>query len=97
MFIQALVAEPSVETLDIGVLVRLAGLNQFQRRTGAERPVGHGVANKLRAVVTSNNQRLSLLGADLIEYLRQVTAAHAALRYDGGRLVSGIDNDRQTL
>lgn len=66
MFVQALVPEPAIERLDVGVLVRLAGLDQPQRDACAMRPVQHRLAGELRAVVGPYHRGRAALRADAV-------------------------------
>ncbi len=51
VFVEALVAEPSVEALDVGILVRLAGLDEVQLNALGIRPTVERAPDKLEAVV----------------------------------------------
>lgn len=60
---------------DIGVLVRLAGLDQSQRYPLAMRPCQHRLAGELRPIVGTDHCGLAAFGTDLIENTGQVIAA----------------------
>ena len=51
VLVEAFVTEAPVEGFDIGVLVGLAGFDQAQSNAIAVRPVQHGLAGELLAVV----------------------------------------------
>jgi hypothetical protein len=53
VFVQALVAQPAVEALDVGVLDGLAGIDEAQANTVLIGPLVEGLAGQLGAVVES--------------------------------------------
>jgi len=55
VFIQALVTQPSVERLDVGILVRFAWFNQAQCYVVHMRPGQHGASAELLAVVGTDH------------------------------------------
>lgn len=67
VLVQGLVTPLSVERLDIGILVRLAWLDQPQRGRVLMRPVQHRLACELLAIVRPNNRGPAALRADIIE------------------------------
>jgi len=64
--VQALVAEPAVERLDVPVVPGRAGRNVGQAGAGAG-PVGHRVADELRSVVRSEHGRGAADGDEVLE------------------------------
>jgi hypothetical protein len=67
VFVQTLVAQSTVERFDLGILVRLARLDQAQRHCIAIGPGEHRFPAELRTVVGANHRWSSALGADAIE------------------------------
>ena len=64
---QPLMPNRSVEPLDIGILLRLAGLNVSQLDTGLLRPGGDGGTDVLRAIVAPDCRRFSPPLDDLLQ------------------------------
>ena len=60
VFVQAFVPLPPIEAPDVGVPVRLAGLDQPQRHPIAMRPAQHRLAREFLAVVAADNRRYAL-------------------------------------
>lgn len=57
MLAQAPVSKPSVEAFDVGVLIRFARIDLPRVDVSVVGPVGHRLANELRAVITANDLR----------------------------------------
>ena len=69
---QALVPEAAVEALDIGVLHRLAELDEARLDTVPDDPGLHRPARELRAVAGAAHLRQSALALDLVEQARDL-------------------------
>ena len=80
MFVQAFVAEAAVERLDVGVLIRLAWLDQPQLHVVAVRPFQHRTPGELLPVIGSDDVRIAAALADAIENADQVIATQCVLR-----------------
>ena len=90
MFVQALISQPAVEALDMGVLIPLAGLDQPQLDPLPIRPHRHRLVRELRAVVRADHLRLAPQRTDRIERARQVLTAHRVLHRHRDHLVRRV-------
>lgn len=97
MLVQALIPQSTVERFDVGVLVRLAGLDQPQRDPATMRPVQHGAADELWAVVGADDRGRTPLGTDTVEDPNQVIATDRVLGHDRDRLVGRVVHHDQAL
>jgi hypothetical protein len=75
VFVQALISQPAIEALDIGVLIRLARLYQPQLDPLSMRPHHHRLPRDW-AIATPDHLRLAPQRTDRIEHARQVLTAH---------------------
>jgi hypothetical protein len=97
VFVQALISQPAVEALDIGVLIRLARFYQPQLDPLPMRPHHHRLPRELRAVVRADHLRLAPQRTDRIEHARQVLTAHRVLHGHRDHLVRRVIDHRQAL
>jgi len=97
VFVQAFVAEPRVERFDIGVLIRLARLDQPQGKSTLVRPCQQRAPAELRAVVGAQDLREPARGGQLLEHARDRQSAEGASRHDRYGLGGGIIDDGQAL
>ena len=74
VLVEAFVAKPAVEGLDVGVLVRLTRFDQSQLYAALVRPSHHGLAAELVVVVVV----VVVVGAD---HLRQAAAQRQAIQH----------------
>ncbi len=70
VLIQALLAQPSVEALDEGVLYRLARPDELELHTPQMRPLIQGPARKLRPVIYANRSRKPTVPGHTVQDLR---------------------------
>lgn len=71
MSVKHLFPEGTVEALDVGILVRLAGLNVLDGHATALGPSGECLAQKLRAVVRAHHLRQAVVALELSEHAHQ--------------------------
>jgi len=64
---QPLVSDRPIESFDIGILLRLAGLDVLELNPRLFGPTSDRPADIFRSVVTANRVRLSTLGDDLAQ------------------------------
>ncbi len=57
MLVQTLIAKPTVEALDVGVLFEFARIDLPQAHLASMRPVEHRLTYELRSIVTADNPR----------------------------------------
>lgn len=93
MLVQAFVAQPSIDLFDVGVLVRLAGLDQAQFDPVSIGPGQHGPAGELLAVVGPNHGRLATPCTDFVQKPYQVIAADRLFRNHGHRFMRRVVYD----
>jgi hypothetical protein len=83
---QTLFPQPSVETLDVRVLRRLARLNMHQLDLPFHAPRQKMPARQLRPVVAANCLRLSALGHDRIQHARHSPAGETRVHFQSQTL-----------
>ena len=97
VLIQAFVTQPPVERFDIGILVRLARLDQSKLYLMGMRPGQHGTSTELLAVVGTNHPRQASTDRKPVENPRECQATNGPFRHNRNRFVRGIIDDRQAL
>lgn len=97
VLVEAFVAQAAVEALDVGVLVRLAWLDQAQLNTALVRPRHHRLAAELLAVVSADHLWQTPCQRQPIQHPRYAVAGDGPLHLDRHRLVCGIVDDGQGL
>ena len=97
MLVEAFVAEPAVERFDVGVLGRLARLDQPQGHAAGEGLGQHRAAAELRAVVGAENARQTPVGGEPVERARDGQPAERPRRDDGYGLGGRVVDNRQAL
>ena len=97
VFVQAFVAEASIERLDVSILIRFSWLNLPQLNTTLMRPVQHGAAAEFLAVVGADHARQAPFKPEPIQYPGQWLAADCSFWNNGHRFVRGIIHDRQAF
>ena len=97
VLVQTLVPKPSVERLDVGILVWLARLDLPQQYSALMRPGEHGSATEFLAIVGPDDLGQSSFQAQPIQHARQGIATDGALRHNSDRFMGGVINDGQTF
>ena len=85
MLVEAFVAEPAVEGLDVGVLVRLARFDQSQLYAALVRPSHHGLAAELFVVVGADHLRQAAAQRQAIQHPSHPMPGDGPLGLDGNR------------
>lgn len=97
VLIQTFIAQPPVERLDVGILVRCTRLNQAKRHVTGLRPGQHGASAELLAIVSAYHVRQTAGVCKPAENPRERVSADGSFRHDRDRFVRGVIDDRQTL
>ena len=82
VLIQAFIAQASVERLDIGILVRLAGFDQTQDHAMLMCPGQHRPPAELLSIIGANNARQTAGLRQLVEDAGDAQAADCMFRPD---------------
>src|SRR5688572_13386643 len=93
MLVQALVAEPAVEALDVGVLDRLAGPDEVQLDAALVCPGVQHLAGELGTVVADDAFGQAAYLRDRGEDLRHAETAEGGVDLDGQRLAGEVIDD----
>ena len=83
MFIQAFVAQASVERFDIGILIRFSGLNLPQLHATLMRPAEHGATAEFFTVVRADYAGQAAIKPQPIQNSSQLFATDCPVRNDG--------------
>lgn len=93
----AFIAEASIERLDVGVLIWLAGFNEEQLDTSGMRPCRYGPTAELLPVIGSDRFGQPAALGQLVEDVCELQPAHCSLRDDGHRFMSRVIDNGQVL
>ncbi len=91
--IQALIAEATVEALDVGVLDRFAWTDEVQRNAARVRPRIKRLARELGAVVADDRPRRSALGDELAQDASDTEARDRCVDFDRDAFAREIVDD----
>ena len=83
VLVQTFVPEATVERLDVCVLIWLARLDQAQLHAMVVRPLQHGSAGELLAVVGTDDFRIATTGTDPIQHTNEMMAAKGVFSMGG--------------
>ena len=97
MLVEAFVAQAAVERLDVGVLVRLARLDQAQLHATHMRPGHHRLAAELLSIVAADDLGQTTRLRQAIHHARHAQTGDGPLHLDDHRLVGGVIDDCQAL
>src|SRR6516225_11496807 len=86
MLVEALFPQPRIETLDVGVLNRLAGCDKLQFHPMLVSPLIEHPTAKLRPIVSLNHQRQPTLAAEPLQYPGYAFAGQRNVDFDGEAL-----------
>ena len=90
VFVEAFVAELAVEALDVGVLGRLAGLDQQQLYAVGLRPLVQRSAGELRPLVGADRRRVAAESTGGLQQIRHALAVDAPGRFDDHGLLGAV-------
>ena len=97
VLVQALIAELSVEALDVAVLHGFPGLDQQMLDAVCLRPAHECPAREFRAVVGTHGLRIAAEQGGLIEQARHILARDAEVGGNVDALMAEVIGHRQTL
>ena len=95
MFVKAFVAQPSVEGLDVRILVRLARFDQTQGNSLFVSQDHHRLTAKLLAIDCPDHSGQAALHGQPVLYPGHALPGYCPLHFDGHSLVGGVVDDRQ--
>src|SRR6266404_1445526 len=82
VLVETLVAEPAVETLDVGILIRLARLDEVQPDAWGVGPCIEGPADELGSIVRDEHRRSRARLDEPLEHLDDSPAADRRVHFD---------------
>src|SRR6266446_7761259 len=82
VLVETLVAEPAVETLDVGILIRLARLDEVQPDALGVGPCIEGPADELGSIVRDEHRRARARLDEPLEHLDHSPAADRRVHFD---------------
>src|SRR6516225_2298007 len=96
MLVEALFPQPRIETLDVGVLNRLAGCDKLQFHPMLVSPLIEHPTAKLRSIVGLNHQRQPALAAEPLQYSDYAFAGQRNVDFDGEALPTPFVKHRKS-
>jgi hypothetical protein len=93
--VQTFIPKPTIKTLDIGVLHRLTGTDEFQMDSAKLSPLIHGLGVKRRSVVYKDTLRVATSTGNTLQTFRDILTAEGAYSNQGKAFAIEVVDDAQ--